>query len=108
MEYKTYGVDMDGTLCLETCWTPEECLNATPNPKIVDFCNRVYKTGYVIINTARADELIPATIKWLRKHNVRYTGINNQKVCLDFYLDDKNILIKEVENEMPILPTETG
>lgn len=28
---KIFAIDMDGTLTKEICWTPEDCLNATPN-----------------------------------------------------------------------------
>jgi uncharacterized HAD superfamily protein len=108
MEYKSIGVDMDGTLTNETCWTPEDCLNATPKQSVIDYVNSLYKMNYIIINTARADELIPATIKWLRKHNVRYTAINNQKVSLDHHIDDKNLFVAGVNREMPLLPEKTG
>jgi uncharacterized HAD superfamily protein len=91
---RLFAVDMDGTLTKSVCWTVEECLNAEPNQKVVDKVNSL-KNCYIIINTARVDELIPATIVWLKKHNVKYHGINNQKIPADYYIDDKNISIDD-------------
>ncbi len=90
---KVYGIDMDDTLTKCTCWTPEQCLEAEPNQEVIDKVNSL--NDYIIINTARADELIPATIKWLRKHNVKYHGINNQKIPLSYYVDDKSVTIEQ-------------
>ncbi len=90
---EVFAIDMDATLTKSVCWTPQECLDAEPNQEMIDKVNSLY--AYIIINTARTDELIPATIKWLRKHNVKYHGINNQKIPATYYVDDKNLTINQ-------------
>ncbi len=92
-QVKVFAIDCDDTLTKETCWTPKDCLNAEPNQEVIDKVNSL--KDYIIINTARADHLIPATIKWLRKHNVKYHGINNQKIPAAYYVDDKALLIDD-------------
>jgi uncharacterized HAD superfamily protein len=91
---KLFAIDMDGTLTNSVCWTPEECLNAEPNQEMIDKVNSL-RNVYIIINTARVDSIIPATIQWLRKHNVKYHGINNQKIPATYYVDDKNLTIDQ-------------
>ena len=82
---------MDGTLCNEQCWTPEECLKATPNPEYTARLNKDYQTAFIIIWTARKDEMIPATLEWLRRNNIRYHAISNLKMPADNYVDSINI-----------------
>ena len=96
---KVLLVDMDDTLTKGTCWTPEDCLNAEPRQEVIDKVNSLTNV-WVIVYTARRDELIPATIKWLRKHNVRYQAISNIKIpaCVG-YLDDKSITIENFLKE---------
>jgi uncharacterized HAD superfamily protein len=90
---KVLLVDMDNTLTIGTCWTPEDCLNAEPRQEVIDKVNSLINV-WVIVYTARRDEMIPATIQWLRKHNVRYHAISNIKIpaCVG-YVDDKSIPI---------------
>jgi len=88
--------DVDGSLCNEVCWTKEECLNATPNQKLIDHCNSHYEDSITIIYTARKDELIEATIQWLRTHGVRYWAISNQKLHFDLLIDDNVLNIKDL------------
>jgi len=86
-------IDCDGTLTKSVCWTPEECLEAEPNEAVVEKVNSL-KNVWIIIYTARADELIPATIKWLRKHSVKYHAISNIKIPAGMgYVDDNSITI---------------
>ena len=91
---KLYCVDVDGTMTNSVCWTPEECLQAVPRQEVIDRVNSL-KGVWIMVYTARTDELIPATIKWLRKHNVKYHGISNQKIPADYYIDDKNLTIQQ-------------
>ena len=86
---KIIAVDMDGTLSKQICWTPEQCLNAEPNMTIVNMVKKIERSNFVIIHTARRDELIPATLQWLRKHNIRFQAISNNKMAADVYIDDK-------------------
>lgn len=82
------AVDCDGTLCEEVCWTVQECENATPKQNIIDLINEHADKHYVIVHTARTDDLIPATLKWLRKHGVKFQAISNNKLAADIYIDD--------------------
>lgn len=98
MEAEIVAVDLDGTLC-ETAWTPKQAREATPYEEEIKKTNEIAASGYfVIIYTARADDLIPATLEWLRRHNIRYDAICNKKMVADHYVDDKNKTFKELLN----------
>lgn len=88
---KIYLIDVDGTLCVETCYKPEECLKATPIQKNINKVNKKFLKGFVVIYTARRDPLIPATMRWLRKNLVDYHAISNHKVPGDEYFDNKSV-----------------
>ncbi len=93
---KVICVDIDGTLTKEVCWCPEMCLNAEPRQDVINKVNSLGHEYWVILYTARADELIPATLKWLRKHSVRYHAISNNKIPTDVgYVDDKSLSIEQ-------------
>jgi len=99
MKPKVIAIDIDGTLTKETCWTEEECLNATPYQEVIDKVNEIFLTNFIVLYTARRDELITATLKWLRKHNVRFHAISNNKIGIDVgYVDDKSITIEDFLN----------
>lgn len=96
MESNVIAVDLDGTMC-ETCWTPRQCLTAEPIDGAIAKVNEMSKQcNFIIIYTARPDKLIPATLKWLRKHNVKYDAICNNKMVADVYIDEKNKTFEEV------------
>ena len=83
------AVDVDGVLTKEICWTPEECLNAEPNKGIIKMVERLYKENFIVIYTARTDELIVPTLQWLRKNEVKFNAFSNNKMAADLYIDDK-------------------
>ncbi len=96
MEGDIVAVDLDGTIC-ETCWTQRQCLTAEPIDGRIAQINKMSRQGkFIIIYTARPDSTIPATLKWLRKHNVEYDAISNQKMVADAYIDEKNQTFEEV------------
>lgn len=88
------GIDIDGTLCKEICWTQEECLNATPRLGVIKKVGYLYIYNFIIIYTARRDHLIAATMKWLRLNDVPYHAISNKKIGLDMLIDDKCISVE--------------
>lgn len=89
-------IDLDGTLTHDHCWTLEECEKAEPRQEVINKVNEVYLTNFIVIYTARRDENIPATLKWLRKNGVMYHAISNIKIPTDVgYVDDKNITIDQ-------------
>ena len=95
------GVDLDGCLAIEECWTPEQCLNATPNLELIQLLRDKFPGCLIIIWTARVDELIPASLKWLRKHDVPFRAISNLKMGADLYIDDKTLNPRDVYDWLP-------
>ena len=93
---KVILIDMDGTLTYEVCYTEEECLCATPRKDVIARVNEIAKKYFVVIWTARVDNLIPATLRWLRINEVRFQAISNNKTPTDVgYVDDKCITIDQ-------------
>ena len=86
---KVIAVDLDGVLCKGESWTPEQCLKAKPILKNIERVNKLHKTNFIVIYTARRDFLIEATLKWLRKNGVEFQAISNKKMSADLYIDDK-------------------
>ena len=91
-------VDFDGTLTKGgRFWTDDEIL---PNQKVIDWVNKKYREGNVIIIfTARPYEIIRETVAWLIKYGVKYHGLNFDKPGAQVYLDDKSINPKFLEEE---------
>ncbi len=86
---KILAIDLDGNLCRGEAYTPEECLKAEPRWDKIALLNEMSQRNFVVILTARRDHLIPASLKWLRAHNVNYHAISNNKMPADWYYDDK-------------------
>lgn len=84
-------IDVDDTLTLDTSWNPEECLAAQPRLDLIEKYNKLYMFNFMIIYTARRDELLPATLEWLRRNNIRWHAFSNLKSPGDKYLDDKAV-----------------
>lgn len=91
------NVDVDNTLTNETCFTIEQCLAATPKQDVVDKVAKLYEEDYIVIYTARRDNLIPATLEWLRRNNVRWHAFSNQKPPSDAYIDDLSVHIDDID-----------
>lgn len=85
-------VDFDGTLTTGgRFWVESD--EFPPNQKMIDWVNKQYKKGHVIIIfTARPYEVMRQTVAWLIKHGVKYHGINMDKPGAQMYVDDKAIL----------------
>lgn len=90
---KLFAIDIDGTLCNEACWTPEQCLFATPRKEVVELVNSLYRRGHIIVIwTARREFLRTATEYWLKVNGVFYHAIDmGHKIGADVYLDDRAI-----------------
>lgn len=97
-DIKTIAIDFDGTLSEGECWTPEDCLKAKPRQSFIEFVNELYKTNFIVIYTARRDELIPASLEWLRRNNVMYNAFSNNKMGCDVYIDDKAYNVNRFTN----------
>jgi len=85
---KIIGIDVDGTLTENACWTEEECQNATPRTKVIEKVREISAQYYIVISTARRVELATATIKWLYKHDVPFNAIDFRKTAVDLLVDD--------------------
>lgn len=84
------AVDVDGTLTSKTCWTIDECLKAEMNDdniKVANNIRKAYENNWILIYTARRDHLIGPTIKWLRRNNIPFHSISNNKVPANWYVD---------------------
>ena len=59
----------------------EECVNDTPFQDVVDLNKFLSKDPNVIIIlvSGRSDSVMPQTIEWLRKHDVRYEELHMRK-----------------------------
>ena len=93
---KIIAVDMDGYLCKEVCWNEADCLTATPDEDKVNRINKLHLANFIVIYTARRDDLLPNTIRWLKKNGINYHAISNNKMPADCYLDDKMALIEDL------------
>jgi uncharacterized HAD superfamily protein len=83
------GVDIDGVLCVGEHWRdPQACLQAVAIQNGIDRVNKLYKTDFIILYTARQNYLISATLEWLEKNNVHFHAISNHKIPLDCLIDD--------------------
>ena len=89
------GIDMDETLCHEVCWTPEQCVKARPNKKMVKLINRLYDLNFIVIYTARRDYLMEATIKFLRDNSIKFHAISNNKIPLGAYIDNDSYTVND-------------
>ena len=88
-EYLNIAIDMDKTLTLETCWTPDECLIAKPNLRMIEAINLVSRRNWVTIYTARRNDMIDNTLRWLRINEVRFNAFSNNKEPFDLVIDDR-------------------
>ena len=87
--YLVIHFDLDKTLSKDTCWTPDDCLQAMPDHEAIRACNELAQKHIVIIYTARKDDLIPASLYWLRANGIAFDGISNNKQASCLYVDDK-------------------
>lgn len=83
------AVDLDGTLCQGMHWRGNKsCLNAKPIKKMIALINKLYRTDFIVIYTARQNHMMSATFDWLDKNGVRYHAVSNRKVPFDLIIDD--------------------
>lgn len=101
MKRRIIGIDLDDTLCKGQSWRDAETvLEANPIQKMIDKVNRLYKTDFIIIYTARQNYLISNTLEWLDTHNVRYHAISNHKIPLDFLIDNIGEPIRKTASQV--------
>lgn len=100
------AVDFDGTIC-ENAF-PEI---GKPRPRVIQAIKDYKRLGWkVILWTCRNKEYLTEALKWCRKHGLEFDAVNEnlpeveemfggytRKIFADVYIDDKNVLIKEVD-----------
>jgi hypothetical protein len=92
-----FSFDIDGTLCVDECWTEDECLKAIPNTKMINALNWLNLQGcYIKVYTARKEFLRFATEYWLKKHQIRYNELVMEKSWSEYYIDDRNVSMTEI------------
>lgn len=90
---KILAVDIDGTLTDAVCFTPDQCRAARVGKVGFEVIRRIEqerRNHLIVIYTARKDHLIQATISWLRKNNIPFDAISNNKMPADIYIDDRS------------------
>ena len=91
---KIIAVDLDGTL---TNGEPFYKETPTVNQKVANWVKQQYFDGNVIIiYTSRKQWYYLETKKWLDKNQIYYHALVMGKLTADVYLDDRNMLISEV------------
>ena len=96
MKRELLAVDFDGVISIDNvCRSIKQAKSARPNDKVIKKVNEKYKHAFIVIYTARHDRLIPATLEWLRRNNVRYHAFSNLKIPADQYIDDHATHIKD-------------
>jgi hypothetical protein len=96
---RMYFIDMDGTLSNGVAMTKEEVLEAEPVTEVANKVNELWLKHWIVIYTARRDDLVPATFEWLRRNNIRWHFFTNQKTPGGYYVDDKNLSIDDFVKE---------
>ena len=99
------AVDFDGTLC-ENAW-PEI---GAPKEHSIGFCLGVKAAGgKLILWTCREGKMLEDAVHWCAEHGLTFDAVNAnlperiehyntdpRKIGADFYVDDRNLLIKEL------------
>ena len=106
-KYNTFVIDIDDTINFTY---NRDFENSKPNKPVIDKINHLYTKGWkIILFTARGAKSCitleerekkyrEITQRWLKKNNVKYTGLMFGKPNADYYVDDKNMSIEEFIN----------
>lgn len=86
-----YGVDLDGTLTLDTAWTEEDCLTVRPNTENIEKLNKLYGKHFIVLHTARRWELCPNTMEWVHRNGIKYHAVRFDKMPCDAVIDSDAI-----------------
>jgi hydroxymethylpyrimidine pyrophosphatase-like HAD family hydrolase len=100
------AVDFDGTLC-------ENAFPEIGEPKVgmIKAIKDYQAQGFrIILWTCRNYEALDKAVEWCEKHGLKFDAVNTnipevqemfhgdtRKVYADVYIDDKNVLLKEVD-----------
>ncbi len=98
MRGEIIAVDCDETLTHEVAWEPSEVALCTPKKEFIEKINTLYRHNFIVIYTARRDELMTETFKWLKKHGVLFHAVSNIKIPSAKYIDDKALHIDDIDS----------
>jgi len=103
MNNKIIAVDIDGVLTTKTELNDygklsfeelkKQYASVKPNTKIITLINNLAENNNIIIYTSRNDYFHNLTVKWLKKHNVRYHHIIFNKPYFHYIIDDRALFI---------------
>lgn len=102
----TIAVDFDGTLCKDAY--PEI---GAPKWEVINTIKEYKSLGWkIILWTCRNKEHLTKAVDWCRAHGLEFDAVNEnlpevqatyggdtRKVFADVYIDDKNVLLREVD-----------
>ena len=103
-KYNRLIIDVDNTICFVH---NRDFANALPNIEVINKINSLYNSGWEIyLFTARGDnscntleekeaKYFDVTSNWLKNNGVKYHKLMFGKPNGDYYIDDKNLSIKE-------------
>jgi len=93
------NVDLDGTICEETCYRREECVVAKPVKEMIEFLwsahNDLEYLPQIVIYTARRTRYARETIEWLERNNLPFP-VSFHKKPGEIYVDDKAINSRDI------------
>lgn len=100
------AVDFDGTLC-------EECFPniGAPKTEVIQAIKDYKSFGWkIILWTCRNGGALDRAVEWCKEQGLEFDAVNNnlpeveekfgdwtRKIFADVYIDDKNVLLKEVD-----------
>lgn len=101
-----FGIDFDGTLCENNFPQIGE-----PKDKIIRYVKRLKSMGhYIGLWTCREGEILDDAIAWCKEQGIIFDVINEnlperiekwgcdcRKVGFDYIIDDKNMLVEDIE-----------
>lgn len=95
-EPTVYAVDLDGTLSEEmNNW--REYKDAPPIPDNIAKINELFENGNkIIIYTARHQEDLDVTMKWLKDNGVKFHKLVCGKLRADFYIDENSLRMENL------------
>ena len=92
LEKKTYCIDIDGVLTIETEGHDYE--KRTPNVENINRVKSMYRSGHtVLLFTSRYPEDKEVTEEWLDKYAVPYNTLLFGKPYYDYIIDDKTTIL---------------